>query len=152
MRVNEKTDTMLLPTIPEPMKSACPSLLHPVLIVVAAADATSALVAECEACPDLWVLRVTSLSAALRVLHASHVSAVVAGPDLDALEVSTLLATLAQLQPRVPALVVRARPDDRLDAWKSHRVAVLAYPVPVGLLPRALSAALGLRQIRSRAN
>lgn len=137
---------------PEPMKRTYLSLLHPLLMLSAPSQATDDLVADCEGCGDLWILRVETLAAALRVLRTSRVSVAVAGPEVCESDVTTLLAALAQWQPKVPALVLRRPASPRLDAWKSHNVAVLDFPPTPGLLPRAVEAALGLRRMRARAN
>lgn len=136
----------------EPMKHTYLSLLHPLLMLSASSQATEALVADCEACGDLWILRVDTLAAALRVLRSSRVSVVVAGPEVCEGDVSTLLTALAQWQPKVPALVLRWPSARRLQAWKSHTVAVLDFPPTPGLLPRAVETALGLRRMRTRAS
>ena len=137
---------------PESMKRTYLSLLHPLLLLSAPSQATDALVADCEGCGDLWILRVETLAAALRVLRTSRVSVVVAGPEVCEIDVTTLLAALAEWHPKVPALVLRRPPSPRLDTWKSHNVAVLDFPPTPGLLPRAVEAALGLRRMRTRAN
>lgn len=139
-------------SIPEPMKSIHASLPHPVLVVSATSKVTQALIAECEASAELWVLRVDNVSAAIQILRTSHVSVVVTGPELRVPQVSRLLAALADCQPKVPALVVRAHASTRPEAWRSHTVAVLDFPLSPGLLPRAVTAALGLRGMRIPTN
>jgi hypothetical protein len=134
------------------MKRTYLSLLHPLLMLSAPSQATEALVADCERCGDLWILRVEKLAAALRVLRTSRVSVAVVGPEVCEGDVSTLLAAIAEWQPKVPTLVLRRPLGRRLDAWKSQTVAVLDFPTTPGLLPKAVETALGLRRIRARAN
>jgi hypothetical protein len=138
--------------MPPLAKNAYPSSSHPVLLLSAASRATTTLLDECEKSTELWILRVDTLSAALRVLRTSRVSVVMTGPGVCAIEVSAVLAALAQWQPKVPALVIRTPSNDHLETWKFHNVTTLDFPFSPGLLSRAVNVAVGLRGLRGSTN
>jgi hypothetical protein len=115
-----------------------------ILALAQPAQETDDLLTELAVRPDLHLLRVMTVAAAVVALRDLEIRLVLTCTETAVEAIDELLQQVDRLRPGIPILALRERSGEVSARWKARGVGVLRAPLLPGVLSRTVDVALGL--------
>jgi hypothetical protein len=115
-----------------------------ILALAQPAQETDDLLTELAVRPDLHLLRVMTVAAAVVALRDLEIRLVLTCTETAVEDIDELLQQVDRLRPGIPILALRERSGEVSARWKACGVGVLRAPLLPGVLSRTVDVALGL--------